>query len=187
MLQKAVHVYARPLNIYKAVTDVEVIGERGSKLGRFPKSFACCPCRKPSLHHWWDPWWCRHGAVVQAEQREDTPKGNKVNAPLKKTHNRTTSPSPSLSQRWPGCTQAAICFCRHGKCKAQQLCFTYCFYSPSPSLYFFAETANKRADQWLCRCHCPQRQEGRGGSSPSTVPRGTEEGQASGPLPYFGT
>lgn len=68
---------------------------------------------------------------------------------------------------WLCCTQAAICFCRHGKCKAQQLCITYCFHSPSRSLYFFAETANKGADAWLCRCRCAQRQGGQ--SRPSCL------------------
>lgn len=72
------------------------MGERDSKLGRLLKLFTRWP-RKPWLHDWWDPWWCRHGAVVRAEQTEDMPRANKVNAPLKKKHNRTTSPNPSLS------------------------------------------------------------------------------------------
>lgn len=104
-----------------------------------------------------------------AEQTEDAARGNKVKAPLKRTHSRRTSPKPSLSpdvaMLHTGCD-----FCRHGKCKAQQLCITYCFYSLSLSLYFFAETASKRADQRLCRSHCAERQEGL--RPPGATPRG---------------
>ena len=148
MLRKAVHTYMRPLNIYKAVTGVEVIGGRDSKPGRFPKVFAGWPHCKPSLCDWWDPWWCWHWAVIRAEQTEDMPRGNKVNNSPKKKSPTTHQPPPTAlsSQTWPHCTQAAICFCHHGKCKAQQLCVTYCFYSPFLSLYFFVKMANKRAD-----------------------------------------
>lgn len=43
MQQKAVRMYMRPLNIYKAVNAVEVMGKRDSTPGRFPKPFACGP------------------------------------------------------------------------------------------------------------------------------------------------
>lgn len=69
--------YMRPLNIHKSLTDIETTSERDSEPRRFaPKPFARWPRHKPSLSDWWDPWCCRHGAVVRAEQTEDTPRGN---------------------------------------------------------------------------------------------------------------
>lgn len=78
MLQEAVHMYMyMPLNIQKSLIDVETTGGRDSEPRRFaPKMFAPWPRRKPSLSDRRDPWWCWHGAVVRAEQTEDTPRGN---------------------------------------------------------------------------------------------------------------
>ena len=123
----------KPLNIHKAVTDVETMGERDSKPRSFPKPFACWPCRKPSLNYWQDPWQCRHEAAVRAEQAEDTPRGNKANSPLKNPPQQNNIPLPlSLPRRGRAARRLRFVFVAMGNVKHSS-CALLTAFIPLPS------------------------------------------------------
>jgi len=187
----------RPLNIYKAVTGVEVIGGRDSKPGRFPKVFAGWPHCKPSLCDWWDPWWCWHWAVIRAEQTEDMPRGNKVNNSPKKNPQQHTNLLQLLSPPRPGhiARRLQFVFVTMGNVKHSSCALLTAFiprFSPSISLSRWqikeqisgcaAVTVLKGREARGCRgwprCLEPQH---------SPAERSTEEGRAPGSPPCFGT
>lgn len=91
LLQQSVHMSTRPLNIYKATDDVEMLGKR---LRRFPKPSAHWPCCKPLLSGCWNSWQRQHRAMACTEQTEDTPRGNKVNSSLKNPPHQNKLPKP---------------------------------------------------------------------------------------------
>lgn len=122
------------------------------------------------------------------EQTEDTPRGNKVNSPLKKSSTSEQAPQTLSLPRSDHAAERLICCCHHGKCKAQQQSITLLLYYSSCSLHFFAETANKRADKWwLCHCHYAQKQGGQRWPEKQSPRMSLQRGAAASPGHKVGT
>lgn len=132
------------------------------------------------------------------EQTEDTPRGNKVNSPLKKSSTSEQAPQTLSLPRSDHAAERLICCCHHGKCKAQQQSITCCFITlPAPSISLPRLQIKEQTSGGCATVTMLKSRVGRGGQR-SRAPgcpcreellpaQGTKWGQGHRAVPCFGT